>query len=538
MPTERKLDWHLPSIGTNEDPAPTKKDLKKLQQQCKVAEEMKMSSRKQSEHLILSQQKEITLLKEQQKELNLTIFFNGSQKNILNDKKNAKKLSELTEAQEKYNHLIQEQKNLIRDLEIKIKEKEEEIIKQKRAMCKTKTLGRSKIAQLENQLHHVTQKYNMMKTENDKQKERINHLHFKKTTYLKLFDKMQRKMNRQMASIEKIQEQVMSAHEEKNEIQAETLSLKDRADKEIKKYDTKIEELSRYVDHLNKQKQFMEAKLFDRSAKARKLRQKRQEKRLEKFKKYNQDIIDNYNTICEELGNLFGQQNVDLAKMAKQYMFNDIKNDSLFTYVNELNNEVEMVKQEIKAIEDEILHLESRNKNMLNEQLLSRKQLEEKLQKTSEAADKYKNKYWKMTKDLQQITSATEDLVKNLDCDLSAMKKMLGYEGLTSQDKLKYFKILEMKMDDLLQILNFCGFQDTAKSSLLSTSIDSLLDASDATCSVAHKKISLPSMPKMIKATDDSVVEVLRFAELRNQVLHDVICREREATIKRPRNIV
>lgn len=75
------------------------------------------------------------------------------------------------------------------------------------------------------------------------------------------------------------------------------------------------------------------------------------EKRLEKIKNDNQEIIDNYNTICEELGKLFGQQDVDLDRMANQYSFDEMKNDSLFTYVIELYSQEEEIIREIKAIE-------------------------------------------------------------------------------------------------------------------------------------------------------------------------------------------
>lgn len=64
--------------------------------------------------------KEINLLKEKQKEMNLKIFLNRSKKHTRKDQENAKKLCELTEAQNKYDRLIEEEKNLISDLDIKV----------------------------------------------------------------------------------------------------------------------------------------------------------------------------------------------------------------------------------------------------------------------------------------------------------------------------------------------------------------------------------------------------------------------------------
>lgn len=65
--------------------------------------------------------------------------------------------------------------------------------------------------------------------------------------------------------------------------------------------------------------------------------------------------------------------------------------------------------------------------------------LQEKLQETYEATDKYKNKCLEMTRDIKLITTALEDLVKNLNCDISSMEKKLGFEGLTCREKLQYF---------------------------------------------------------------------------------------------------
>ncbi|XP_077155548.1 coiled-coil domain-containing protein 63-like isoform X2 [Ranitomeya variabilis] len=529
MQIEKKLDWHLPSLGKNEYAEPTEMDLKKLEHQYRVAEIMKASFRKQTEHLLLSQQTDINVLKEQQKAMELTKLCRGSQKFILKDQENAKKLCELAEAQDQYNRLVEEQKKLISDLNMKIKEKEEEVVEQKNAMSQAKT-SQGRIAQLENELQHVTQNFNVIKTENEKLKENINHLRFKKTKYLNLIDKMHQKIIHQKALTEKMQERITSMHNEKSDIQTEVLTVKDVAEKEFKKYDIKIEELNRYLDHLNKQQQFNETKLFDRFTKERELQKKRQEKRLEEMKKHNQGIIDNYNSICERLRHIYGQQDVDLDKMAKQYMLNNMKIYSLFTYVNKVNNEVEEIIQDIKSSEDEILHLESCNKNLLNEQLVRQKELEEKLQNISETTDKYNFKCREMSRELLLITSAAEDLVKNLGFDTSSMKKKLGFENSTCQEKLQYFKILETEMDKLIQILSYCALGDAAQGSLSSATISATLVASNVSCIVGLKKISLPSMPKTIKPTDDTV---LGFNELREKVLNHAIFREKRSKTKR-----
>ncbi|XP_073420876.1 coiled-coil domain-containing protein 63-like [Dendrobates tinctorius] len=526
---EKKLNWHLPSLGKDEDDEPTERDLKKLEEHYRVAEIMKASFRKQTEHHLLSQQTEINLLKEQQKAMELSKLCRGSRQCILKDQESAQKLCELAEAQDQHNRLVEEQKKLISDLNMKIKEKEEEIVHQKKAMSNTKT-SQGRTVQLENELQHVTQSFNVIKTENEKLKESINHLRFKKAKYQYLIDKMHQKITHQKALTEKMQERITSMHNEKTDIQTDVLTIKDAAEKESKKYDIKIEELNRYLDHLKKQQQFNETKLFDRSSKERELQKMRQGKRLEEVKKHNQGIIDNYNSICERLRHIFGQQDVDLDKMAKRYMLNDMKMCSLFTYVNELNNEVEEIKQDIKSSEDEILNLESCNKNLLDEQLVRQKELEEKLQNISETTEKYKIKYSEMSRELLLITSAAEDLVNNLGCDISSMEKKLGSEKPTCQEKLQYFKILETEMDKLIQLHSYCALRDVAPGSLASTTISSTLVPSKVSCILGHKKISLPSMPKTIKVTDDTV---LGFKELWEKVLNQAIFREKKTKTKR-----
>ncbi|XP_056414388.1 coiled-coil domain-containing protein 63-like isoform X2 [Hyla sarda] len=504
MQTEKKHSWHLPRIDEKEGPPPTEKNLKALQEHFRVVEMTKESFKKQTRHHILSQQKEITQLKEQQKELKLTKLHNRSKKDIQKYKENAKKLSKLTEAQDNYNRDIEEQKILISDLDIKIKEKEEEIVKRRKEMPQLKSLGRSRIAQLENELQHVNQKFNMMNIENARRRESINYLLIKKTEFQNIMEKIEQKVNHYKESVEKIQEQIKSAHEEKTVIQRKSLAFKDKAAKEIKKYDKKIESLTKYVDDLRKQKQFLDAKLLDRSAMAREENRKKRERRQEEMKKLNQEIIDEHNAICEELGSLLGQQDVDLFKMAKQYALQEMKNYSLFTYVNELYKEERDISMKMKELEDEISTLESQKKNTLNEQLISIKQLEEKLHKTSEAAENYKNNNCEKTRDLQLITSATEDLVKNLDCDVSSMKKLFECEELTYQDKLEYFEFLEMKIRDLIHVPNVCTLLDRTEGSVSSISIPCIMGVSEISCSVDVKKLSLPSMPKKIKASDDS----------------------------------
>ncbi|XP_071989276.1 coiled-coil domain-containing protein 63-like isoform X2 [Engystomops pustulosus] len=494
-----------------------------------------MSFRKESEQNITSQQKKINVLREQQKELKLAILFSGSKRIQLEDQENAKKMYELTNALDKYNQLIEEKKSCISDLVMKIREKEDEIVNQKKAISNAKILRQSTIDHLENQILLVSQRFNVLNAENETLKTGIEHLRFNKKEFLKLIGKIQQKISHQKATMEKIQEQIMSLHEEKHVVQAESLSFQEITDKVMKKVDVKIEELSRYIDHLKKQQKFNEARSFDRYAITRELEQKKREKELERTKKYKKDVSDRYNRMCEDLGNFFGWQDVNLYMMADQYQLDDMKNFSLFTFINELNWEMETIRKEIKATEDEMSLLEICNKNSVSEQIRCKKELEENLEKTLKLADRYQSKEMELRRDHELITSALQNVVKNLNCDLSKMTGLLRVDGLTS--KLMYFKILKTKIKEIMQILQFCAVRDIVEGSISSTSIaifeniDSLFEESDISYSKTPDRFIIPSMPKKIKFTDDPV-EILTFEQLKRKVLKGVSCKTEKAKRK------
>ncbi|EDL19703.1 coiled-coil domain containing 63, partial [Mus musculus] len=154
-------------------------------------------------------------------------------------------------------------------------------------------------------------------------------------------------------------------------------------------------------------------------------------------------------------------ENGDLNQLTEDFLAKEEKNFARFTYVTELNNDMETMHKKTQRIQDDIINLRSQQQTSHEGTRSILKQMEEKLRKTTQEADIYETKYKEMSKTLEYLKNSVEKMFKKINCDATEILGKLGESGKVTDINLQqYFAIIEKKTNDLLLLESFRRLQE------------------------------------------------------------------------------
>ncbi|XP_022266196.1 coiled-coil domain-containing protein 63 isoform X4 [Canis lupus baileyi] len=434
-------------------------ELRKLRPQFRKMVESRKSFNFRSQQKISSQHKEIKALQGEQNENTLLSSLIKSSKNLALNEKNYMELCFLLKTKE-YEALIKSMKVLLAELNEKMEKK---IINQKQIFAKIQEANNPRKLQkqihvLETHLNLVTMHFDKKLTTNAKLRKEIEDLRYEKAAYDNAYQKLQRLLERQKLCLlmqKKTTNVAIEQSAQANEQRLEAMArLKDRQQKDIAQYNLEIRDLERVYAHETKLKSFLLIKLNDR------LEFEEQAKKEEalKAKKHRKtgkgESFESYEVAHLRLLKLTKDGN--LNQLIDDFLAKEEKNFARFTYVTELNNDMETMHKKTQRIQDEIIFLRSQQKSSHDDNRSTLKQLEEKLKKTTEEADMYENSYKEINKTLEYLKSSVENLFKKINCDATEILGHLGETGKITDNNLpQYFAIVEKKTNDLLLLESY-----------------------------------------------------------------------------------
>ncbi|EPQ13959.1 Coiled-coil domain-containing protein 63 [Myotis brandtii] len=539
MPMSKKIrrkDSEIP-------PEPTEKEkeqlaeleLRRLRQQFRKMVESRKSFNFSSQQKILTQQKEIKTLQEEQDEITLHLNLIKSSKNLDLNEKNYMELRFLLETKDDYDSLIKSMKMLLAELDEKITQMEKKIINQKQIFTKTQESNhprklQKQIHMLETRLNLVTTNFNKMLTTNTKLRKEIEDLRFEKAAYDHAYQQLHGRLLMQKKIMNEAIEQSAQAYEQRLEATARMAAMKDRQQKDISQYNLEIRELERVYDHETKLKSFLLIKLNDRmefeeQAKKEALKPKkaRRKSKGESFESYE----------VAHLRLLKLTENGNVNELIEEFLAKEEKNFARFTVLFiRLEEPLPFVMSlfpECGAC-NEIIHLQSQQKTSDDNDLSVMSQLEEKLKKTTEEADMYENSYNEIQKTLEQLRSSVEDLFKKINCDSTKILVQLGETGKVTDINLpQYLAIIEKKTNDLLLLESFRRLLDMeeADTETLPT-FNNPFRGSSALLKIAEPMKVNPPVLRADPFTDrlDEVDQPLDHSSLRQMVLSNNTARD------------
>nr|XP_004671011.2 coiled-coil domain-containing protein 63 [Jaculus jaculus] len=414
------------------------------------------------------QHKEIQSLKAEKEDTTLLLSLMKSAKNVDLDQKNYMELRFLLQTKEDYEKLILSMKMLLAELDDKINQMEKKISVQKQIFVKAQEANnppklQKQIQILETRLNLVTVHFDKMLTTNAQLRKEIEDLRFEKAAYDNVYQQLQQRLQVQKKTMTEAIELSAQAYEQRVEAMARMAAMKDRQQKDISQYNLEIRELERLYAHETKLKSFLLVKLNDRSEFEEQAKREEALKVKKHGKKNKGESFQSYEVAHLRLLKLAEHGN--LTKLTEEFLAKEDNNFARFTYVTELNNDMETMHKKTQRVQDDIILLRSQQQSIHDDTRSILKQMEEKLKKTTEEADMYEKKCEEMNKTLEHLKSLVERLFKKINCDATKILVQLGETGsITDTNLLKYFAIIEEKTNDLLLLETYRRLQEAETS--------------------------------------------------------------------------
>jgi len=302
------------------------------------------------------------------------------------------------------------------------------------------------IATLENRVEHALNGYDNQLTRNAKLRESIDHLKKERNVFSGLKAKLVAQLAEQKKMMGEIIDASNQAYETRDDAQARMLALRERSDKELQESTMELKELNRVLEQERKLKDFMGVKGRDRAKDLEQAAKARKEKGEAKEKP--EEIISQYEDVFNQIKQHCGIQ--ETSKLVDQFIETEDRNFSKFNLVNELNTNIEMLKEQIHSVEHSIQNYNSQSEAMDSERKETLIQLEKKLQETETEGGSLEGKSEDKEAELVKLVKGIEELFEKIGCDTGPIQEMLGEKDVNERNIMQFLGIIEQRANDLL----------------------------------------------------------------------------------------
>jgi chromosome segregation ATPase len=307
---------------------------------------------------------------------------------------------------------------------------------------------------LENRLDKALQKFNEALAYNKKLRDTIENLRQERVVFDNIYKKMERELQEKKKDMAKVIESSNAAYEDGDEAQRELAALKATHQLKMHRSEAEFEELEKLIQQNEKLNEKINAKnkegridsmlgaTFSMGGDDSRAKNSASDKsRLTNV----QNKIKQYEDMLSKIEQATGN-NIDT--LIKEFSTSEDSNFSLFTYVNELNTEIEKLEEQISEMEGEFSKYKGDGDDGQRKQLIT--ELQDKLQIEKDKVDQYDQKYGQAMQTIQALTGDIQVIFDLIGCDANAISEMLGTSGITETNMMIYLGLIEQRTNFLL----------------------------------------------------------------------------------------
>mmetsp|Transcript_15592 Transcript_15592/g.39516 ORF Transcript_15592/g.39516 Transcript_15592/m.39516 type:complete len:485 (+) Transcript_15592:779-2233(+) len=315
---------------------------------------------------------------------------------------------------------------------------------------------------LENRLDKALVKFNESLSFNKTLRDEIDNLRRERVVFDNIYKKLGKELQEKKASMAEKVELSNLAYEARDQALAETTALRTLMDKEQSAFEDEWSELGRQLETDKKS-----IKDIGRGTPAKdargdlskddedKLRKKlvKGSWGLAKDKVSKAVVLERVQSYEEAFNRIQASTGIaDIDELVTSFIEAEDKNFSLYNYVNEMNNEVEKLEEQNAELRVEIEKYKGQGGNTENQRKKLLKDLEDKLAKTEAKAAQYEEKALKATKTVESLISGIQNIFNRLGLNQSSVVDMLGDDGVTENNMMKYLGLIEQHTNELLSV--------------------------------------------------------------------------------------
>jgi hypothetical protein len=193
--------------------------------------------------------------------------------------------------------------------------------------------------------------FNTILTQNARLRDELDSLRVERARFEELHKKLEKEHESLRREIADVIENSTSAYDQREEAQTKMILMRDKEEKDKTQLNTELKELIRVIDHDKKLKEFMKIKTQERQEDEELVtwRKKKEAEAAEKRRKEREEhSVEAYETKFKEIEEITKEH--DLDKLVERFIQVENKNYALFNYVNELNNQVELLQEQIDQV--------------------------------------------------------------------------------------------------------------------------------------------------------------------------------------------
>ncbi|XP_071864031.1 coiled-coil domain-containing protein 63 [Bombus fervidus] len=426
-------------------------ELSRLKRQYRIMENDRGACTEDAKLQLHNQMNMINRLEYEKAELVLRIKTATSKTFVRKDEEMEEKLKCMLTAQAKYEEMIKTEKEEIAELDNEIRKlsKEVEIFKTKvrtDTQLKEISLQQNKMVYiLENRLEVATKRFNVVVAQNKKLREEIENILKERSQFTILWNKLINQLNAGKQIINDLIEQATIAFNQRDEELNKIQALRERGLRDLKAHVSEMCELQRTMDNEMKLQEFLGVKgqyreMGDLNAKRAAERKAKMEEK--------QDKIENYKNILQLIKEFTGVH--DINKLIAYFIKQEEENFALFSYVNELNDELEGLQSRMAQLTIAIQDARIMNEVTDQEQAETLEKLKRELEEQTALADAAEENLIQCDDVIEKLLKGIDSLFKAIRCDNSPILQLLGdNEQITTCNVMLYLEIIEKRITQM-----------------------------------------------------------------------------------------
>ncbi len=308
---------------------------------------------------------------------------------------------------------------------------------------------------LENRLDKALVKFNDSLAMNKKLRDTIENLRQERVVFDNIYKKMEKELHEKKRAMARIIEASNSAYEEGDEAQKELVALRSQHQSKMQRFEAEFEELEKMLvqndmlnEKLNLTKKDNRDELLGNSLM---LENERNPKTSNDKAKLNATInmVKQYEEMLNKIEQATGH---NIESLVKEFSSAEDSNFSLFTYVNELNSEIEKLEEQNSELEEELNKYKSDGPASYSEKMRVISDLQENLRIEREKAESFDLKFTDAMETVQALTGGISEVFNLIGCDSQAVTEMLGTAGVTESNMMIYLGMIEQRTNLLLKV--------------------------------------------------------------------------------------
>jgi chromosome segregation ATPase len=338
------------------------------------------------------------------------------------------------------------------ELDVEIAEATAILEQERTSLGKSQSLIRSpesyqrQIATMENRLENSLNGYDVQLAKNARLRETIDHLKKERSSFGGLKRRIETDLLEQKKQIGEIIDSSNQAYEARDDAQARMSALRERSEKELQESTMELKELNRVLEQERKLKEFMGVKGRDRAKDLNDAAKARKDKG--EAKERPEVVINQYEAVFTQLKEVCGIE--DTSELTDRFIETEDRNFSLFNLVNELNTNIESLKEQITRVEQQITEYDKQSEEMDKERTQKFKQLEVQLSRAEASASKFNELATERRAELGKLVVGITSFVDKVGCDRGPISEMLGEKDVNERNIMQFLGVIEQRANELL----------------------------------------------------------------------------------------